>query len=63
MTLYNIVASTNEATVVAECPPNPYRADSYQSEADMVQKFRVSLALHSWRMPWCGAWTHPSHTH
>ena len=39
MTLYNIVAATNEATVVAECPPNPYRSDSYQSEADLEREF------------------------
>ena len=43
MTLYNIVASTNEATVVAECPPNPYRADSYQSEADLERGFLKQL--------------------
>lgn len=43
MTLYNIVASTNEATVVAECPPSPYRADSYQSEADLEREFIAQL--------------------
>ena len=43
MSLYNIVASTNEATVVAECPPNPYRADSYQSEADLERDFIKQL--------------------
>jgi type I restriction enzyme R subunit len=43
MTLYNIVASTNEATVVAECPPNPYRSDSYQSEADLEREFIKQL--------------------
>lgn len=43
MSLYNIVASTNEATVVAECPPNPYRADSYQSEADLERGFIKQL--------------------
>lgn len=43
MTLYNIVASTSEATVVAECPPNPYRSDSYQSEADLEREFIKQL--------------------
>ena len=43
MTLYNIVASTSEATVVAECPPSPYRADSYQSEADLEREFIAQL--------------------
>ena len=33
MNNYNIVASTNEATVVAEYSPEPYRAVDYQSEA------------------------------
>ena len=33
MIKYNIVASTNEATVVAEYMPEPYRATDYQSEA------------------------------
>ena len=33
MNSYNIVASTNEATVVAEYSPEPYRAADYQSEA------------------------------
>jgi len=35
MSFYNIVASTKEATVVAEYTPEPYRAVDYQSEADM----------------------------
>ena len=33
MTLYNIVASTAQATVVAEYKPLPYDAKDYQSEA------------------------------
>ncbi len=37
MSLYNIVASTREATVVAEYTPEPYRAVDYQSEAAMEQ--------------------------
>ena len=39
MTIYNIVAASNEATVVAECPPTPYRSDSYQSEAELEREF------------------------
>ncbi|EIJ82113.1 type I site-specific deoxyribonuclease, HsdR family protein [Bacillus methanolicus PB1] len=36
---YNIVASTNEATVVAEYAPEPYRAVDYQSEAALEKEF------------------------
>ena len=36
---YNIVASTNESTVVAEYLPEPYRAGEYQSEADLERSF------------------------
>ena len=43
MTIYNIVAASNEATVVAECPPTPYRSDSYQSEADLEREFIKQL--------------------
>lgn len=43
MTYYNPILSTSEATVVAECPSNPYRADSYQSEADLEREFIVQL--------------------
>jgi len=43
MTTYNIVASTNEATVVAECKPSPYTAENYQSEADLEREFIKQL--------------------
>ena len=43
MTIYNIVAASNEATVVAECPPTPYRSDSYQSEAELEREFIKQL--------------------
>ncbi len=39
MTTYNIVAATNEATVVAEYNPEPYRAVDYQSEAALEKDF------------------------
>jgi len=39
MTTYNIIAATNEATVVAEYNPEPYRAVDYQSEAAMEKDF------------------------
>ena len=38
MTQYNIVAATNEATVVSEYTPNN-RANDYQSEADLENEF------------------------
>ena len=37
--LYNLILSTSQATVVSECPPAPYRPDSYQSEADLERSF------------------------
>ena len=36
---YNIIASTDEATVVAEYNPDPYRAVDYQSESSMEKDF------------------------
>jgi len=39
MTGYNIVASTEEHTVVAEYVPQYARPDSYQSEADLEREF------------------------
>ena len=43
MTKYNIVLSTEEATVVAEYTPQTYRAVDYQSEDSLEKAFiRVS---------------------
>lgn len=39
MSLYNIVVSTNESTVVAEYVPEQSRSDSYQSEAELEREF------------------------
>jgi len=39
MSLYNIVVSSNEATVVAEYAPEYDRLGSYQSEADLEREF------------------------
>jgi type I restriction enzyme R subunit len=39
MTKYNIVVSTEEATVVAEYTPQSYRAVDYQSEASLERAF------------------------
>ena len=36
---YNIVASTNQSTVVSEYIPDSKRADSYQTEAELEQEF------------------------
>lgn len=39
MPYFNIVAQTNENTVVTEYTPVPKRSDSYQSEAELEKKF------------------------
>lgn len=39
MSLYNIVAASNESTVVAEYTPEATRSDAYQSEAELEQEF------------------------
>ena len=39
MPYFNIVAETNENTVVTEYEPVKRRSDSYQSEAELEQEF------------------------
>ena len=39
MTYFNIVAATNENTVVTEYTPEPRTAETYQSEADLEKEF------------------------
>ena len=39
MSTYNIVAATNESTVVAEYVPQATRSDAYQSEAELEREF------------------------
>lgn len=39
MSYFNIVAATNENTVVTEYTPEPRSADAYQSEADLEKEF------------------------
>ena len=39
MTQYNLIASTNESTVVAEYTPETGRSDAYQSEAALEREF------------------------
>ena len=39
MPYFNIVAATNENTVVTEYEPEKARSDSYQSEADLEKEF------------------------
>ncbi|MCL2821640.1 MAG: hypothetical protein FWD86_00355, partial [Firmicutes bacterium] len=39
MTNYNIVAATNESTVVTEYVPDKRRATDYQSEAELEKEF------------------------
>ena len=36
---YNVVAATNEDTVVATYEPSKVRSDSYQSEAELEKEF------------------------
>ena len=40
---YNILASTDEATVVSEYTPSPSTSESYQSEADLEREFIALL--------------------
>ncbi len=39
MPYFNIVAETNENTVVTEYTPVPKRSEAYQSEADLEKEF------------------------
>ena len=50
MTTYNIVAATNEATVVAECKPSPYTAETYQSEAELEREFIKQLEIQGYEV-------------
>ncbi len=50
MTTYNIVASTNEATVVAECKPGPYTTETYQSEAELEREFIKQLETQGYQL-------------
>lgn len=43
MGIYNIVARTNESTVIAEYKPVETKASSYQSEADLEREFIKNL--------------------
>ena len=38
MSIYNIVASTSQSTVVSEYKPLPYDAEDYQSEAQLEKE-------------------------
>ena len=44
MSTYNIVAASNESTVVAEYIPESARSDAYQSESELEQEFIRILA-------------------
>ena len=39
MSYFNIVAQSNESTVVTEYKPQSKRSEAYQSEADLEQEF------------------------
>ena len=39
MSTYNVVAASNESTVVTEYEPQSKRSDAYQSEAALEQAF------------------------
>ena len=43
MSTYNIVASSNESTVVSEYKPEVRHVDSYQSEDDLEKEFIENL--------------------
>ena len=43
MSQYNIIASSNESTVVAEYTPEPHSAEGYQSEAALEREFIRNL--------------------
>ena len=43
MSTYNIIAASNESTVVAEYTPESSRSDSFQSEAALEKKFNRLL--------------------
>ena len=43
MNQYNIIASSNESTVVAEYTPEPHSAETYQSEAALEREFIRNL--------------------
>lgn len=42
MSQYNVIAESNESTVVSEYKPNDKRSDAYQSEAELEKEF-ISL--------------------
>lgn len=44
MSMYNMILTTNESTVVAEYEPQPRRSDAYQSEATLEQAFIKMLS-------------------
>ncbi|WP_300081918.1 type I restriction endonuclease subunit R [uncultured Thomasclavelia sp.] len=44
MSMYNMILTTNESTVVAEYEPQPRRSDAYQSEAALEQAFIKMLS-------------------
>ena len=48
MSTFNMVASMNESTVVAEYTPESRRSDSYQSEAELEQEFIRMLTEQSY---------------
>ena len=48
MSTFNIVASMNESTVVAEYTPESRRSDSYQSEAELEKEFIRMLTEQSY---------------
>lgn len=39
MSIYNLIAASNESTVVTEYIPDTARSDAYQSEAELEREF------------------------
>ena len=51
MSTYNVVAASNESTVVTEYEPQSKRSDAYQSEAALEQAFIKMLEEQGYAKP------------
>ena len=52
MPFFNIVAATNEDTVVSTYDPSKVRSDCYQSEAELEKEFIRLLCHYIQKMNW-----------
>ena len=51
MAYFNIVAETNENTVITEYEPLPRRAENYQSESELEKEFISQLCKEGYSYP------------